>query len=579
MIDREALKQLAATWINRGATVLPLRGDKKDPVAHLVPRGFIDASNDPDDLWWFEHEDTELVGIVPGSIGALVLDVDVKNDANGNVNLEQLEREFGTLPEGSTITTRSGGWHIYLEKPDPNERIGNKDLCPGVNVRCDNGYVVAPGNPAYGSLNTNWRRPAPDWVMERLRAPAADAADYEAADEHRESEWHPTVLHRFEQYDGTGDRHTKMVGVVNALASYELLGYAGSTSALDELEDLFVESVRDRSSEAEAHREYRRALRGARERVRSHESSVIRERELDTEFIEQIVRENGGTDEDVAKVQEIAKAQALQPDNIMKVWPIGELMKADLNLSWMIRNVLIAPTYGQIAGPSKSLKTFLSQYLAVAVASKEPFLGQFPVERQGPVVVFVGEGGRVPWTRRLPRIAKSVGVEHVEDLPIYATFETAPILSPKFKDTVAYVLDKIDPVLAILDPLYSFHGGTTNSANLHEEGALLTAMADPFVEHESNLMIVNHYNRSTGRRSLDRITMAGSGEWSDSWWLSDEREPPMLDTGDFHITVEFGSRQWGGIKRDIDLNTGAPADEGFGEGEQPIQLSVRANYE
>lgn len=575
-MTEEAL-DLATRWMDRGAKLLPL-GANKAPVGHLVPGGFKDATSSPSKLWWFEHDDTRLVGLVPGSIGAIVLDVDVKSADNGDENLKALEAKQSGAVKGVLIATPSGGYHIYLRKPVMDEHIGNRDLCKGVNVRCDGGYVVAPGNPGYGRIEADsWRRPTylpPDWVMRILREPVAEAADYDEVDAHRESEWHPRVQAKFEEYTGEGDRHTSMATIVNALASYELLGFAGSTSSVEELREIFIESVADRSSAYVAGQEYDRALDGARKRVREHKSTVLEERDLDAAFIEQIIKENGGDDADVAKAYErVAERSKL------RMWSMNELMQADLTVHWLVRNVLITPTYGQIAGESKTLKTLLSQFLALAVASGRPFLGRFPVERTGPVVVFVGEGGRIPWTRRLPRIARAAGVADITNLPIHACFDTAPLLSDRFRNTVHDILEDVKPVLTILDPFYAFHGTEVNSASLHEEGALLTATAEPFIEQQTTLLIVNHMNKQQGGRSLKRITMAGSGEWVDSWIMTAEREPPQLDTGDFSITAEFGSRQWGGSRWDMDINIGNPDSDGLGASDAPITLNVRKNFD
>lgn len=581
------MRELALELIRSGARVLPLRADKS-PVSHLVPNGFRDASDRTNEMWWFEHDDTELVGLVPGSLGMLVLDVDVKNGTRGPQQLDAVAMADTGMKsrfwDGTycVVSTPSGGYHVYLDKPVDDEHIGNHDLCKGVNVRSDGGYVVAPGNPGYsiqqGSLSACVL--APSWVMRRLRASAAAEAEaklddpYGAPEARMEplGEWNVQVHRALDSFDPRGDRHTSMMLAVAALCSHELLGYAGATRALMILEDNFVKAVRDRSSEAEAIREYRRALDGARKRVRANVSVGLEERDKDRTFIEQIIREHGGTEEDVENVLKIEQ----QPSQL-QLWTMRELMAQDLTLNWLVRNVLVTPTYGQVAGEKKTLKTYLTQYLALAVATGERFLGQFDVEKQGNVVMFVGEGGRIPWTRRMPRIAESVGIPDIRAVPIHAVFQTAPLLSPAFKGTVETVIEHLDPVLTIIDPLYAFHGSETNSANIHEEGALLTAVAAPFIDHGSNLLIVNHFKKGAESRGLNRITMAGSGEWVDSWMFTEERSPANLNTGDFYINIEFGSRQWGGSRWEVDFNIGVQNAMGE-ESDSPIRFDVRRSY-
>jgi len=582
MIPRE----LALSLMVMGGKVLPLRGDKS-PVTHLVKRGFEDASSETRDLWWFEHEDTMMVGLVPGSLGYIVLDVDVKGGVSGPNNLEAVcfaaTSSKSGLWDGRTamVRTPSGGSHIYLGKPDRSEHVGNHDLCKGVNVRSDGGYVVAPDNAgyyyAYGH-DFSAMIQAPDWVMQRLRAAAAAEAEAKLDDPYAIPEarlepmdaWHPRVTEAFKSFDPRGDRHTSMTLAVAALCSHELLGYAGATLALMSLEVAFTSAVKDRADGLTATREYRRALEGARKRVRANVSVGLEERDKDRTFIEQIILDAGGNEEDVEKVLAMEQPR-------LRMWTMQELMASDLKLNWLVRNVVCIPTYGQIAGEKKTLKTYLSQYLALAVATGSPFLGQFPVERQGNVVMFIGEGGRIPWTRRMPRIAESVDIRDIRDVPIHSVFQTAPLLSPAFKGTIENALEHLDPVLTVIDPFYAYHGSETNSANIHEEGALLTAVAAPFIEHGSNLLIVNHFKKGAESRGLNRITMAGSGEWVDSWMFTAEREPANLNTGDFFIDVEFGSRQWGGSQWQIDFNIGVQNAMGE-ESDSPIRFELRRSY-
>jgi len=581
-------RELAQDLMARGAAVLPLRSDKS-PVTHLVHDGFHDASSDTRDLWWFEHEDTEMVGLVPGSLGLIVLDVDTKGERSGIDELNEIAPGWGHNDAwGAVVGTpsygrpygRPTGYHAYLAKPITAEHIGNHDLCPGVNVRSDAGYVVAPGNMAYefthGDLTGCLL--APDWVMERLRAAAKAEAEvslddpYDIPDARMEAvhEWHPKVTAAFSSFDPQGDRHTSMTVAVAALCNHELLGYPGATRALFILEENFTKAVRDRSDEWAARREFRRALDGGRARVRSTVSIGLEERDKDRQFVEQIILEHGGSQEDVEKVLS-------QHPSHLRMFTMRELMASDLTLNWLVRNVMVVPTYGQIAGEKKTLKTYLSQYLAVAVATGEPFLRQFPVEKQGNVVMFVGEGGKIPWTRRMPRIAESVGIRDIGDAPIHAVFQTAPLLSPAFKGTVETAIEQLDPVLTIIDPFYAYHGSETNSANIHEEGALLTAVAAPFIEHGSNLLIVNHFKKGSESRGINRITMAGSGEWVDSWIFTEERESADLNSGDFYIAAEFGSRQWGGSRWEIDFNIGVQNAMGE-EPDSPIHFELRRSY-
>ena len=196
----------------------------------------------------------------------------------------------------------------------------------------------------------------------------------------------------------------------------------------------------------------------------------------------------------------------------------------------------------------------------MAVAAGVPVFGRFVVDQAAPVVAYVGEGGRVPYTRRLERIASSMGVD-LRQVPLFPVFETAPVQSTTFQSTLARDLVELQPALVSLDPLYAYHGTGTNAANLFEEGALLNALSEPCLAAGAVLKVTTHFNKTGSGRGLDRLTMAGAQEWSDSWWLVSHREVPDVANGEFRLLLEVGSRQWGGSTWDLDLSIGSFNEE------------------
>ncbi|MBI4589993.1 MAG: bifunctional DNA primase/polymerase, partial [Candidatus Rokubacteria bacterium] len=90
---------------------------------------------------WFTRWPEANVGIVTGAVsGLVVLDIDSVEGLRAVA-----ERCGGTLPVTPIVRTPRG-WHVYLqhsgERTIPN-KIG---LLPGVDLRGDGGYVVAPGS-------------------------------------------------------------------------------------------------------------------------------------------------------------------------------------------------------------------------------------------------------------------------------------------------------------------------------------------------------------------------------------------------------------------------------------------------
>jgi AAA domain len=81
----------------------------------------------------------------------------------------------------------------------------------------------------------------------------------------------------------------------------------------------------------------------------------------------------------------------------------AELLATDQTFRWQVRGLLAKPTYGPIGGEKKSLKSYVATFVNLAMASGEKLFGHFEVDESGPVIAYVGEGGRVPYTRRLER--------------------------------------------------------------------------------------------------------------------------------------------------------------------------------
>ena len=245
-------------------------------------------------------------------------------------------------------------------------------------------------------------------------------------------------------------------------------------------------------------------------------------------------------------------------------------------MRWLVRGVWPERSHGPLAGAKKSLKSWNALALAVAVASGLPYLGvdKFAVELPGPVLVFNGEGGQVPYQRRFQRIAKAYGVNPA-DLPIWATFGVGPLDGPVFREAMKAHLDKVQPVLVILDPLYVYHPANVEAQNLYERGRMLGGLSN-LVGHETALVVVDHYRKTGGRNlDLDEIGQSGVAQWADSWILQAHREDPDLEAGRFRLSVEFGSRQWGGDRWAVDWDCGK-FDYDAGTPESDITWSVEA---
>jgi hypothetical protein len=156
--------------------IFPIRACEKGPP--LTPHGFYDASANEAQIrnWWTRWPFAN-IGLPTGATSKLlVLDFDPRN--GGPTGRSEIIRQFGSMPETCEVITGGGGRHIYFfyeGGPVP------KQLAPGVDLKGDGGYVVAP--PSIHPSGARYRidglegpraflniAAAPDWLLERIAA-------------------------------------------------------------------------------------------------------------------------------------------------------------------------------------------------------------------------------------------------------------------------------------------------------------------------------------------------------------------------------------------------------------------------
>ena len=136
--DKNQLKYLL-NYINRGWAVFPC-GGKIPKTKH----GFKDATRSLEEAERiFIPGDN--IGIATGQMsGIFVVDVDVKNGAKGLESLLELEDTYGKLTDTVEAITPSSGRHIYFRCPAGREIKSRNGFMPGIDIKADGGYVIAP---------------------------------------------------------------------------------------------------------------------------------------------------------------------------------------------------------------------------------------------------------------------------------------------------------------------------------------------------------------------------------------------------------------------------------------------------
>lgn len=171
------LKSDWALWYaEKSIPVFPCKPGRKEP---LTSNGFKDATTDPERIraWWSRWPDAN----VAYPTGKISKRISLDNDTYkpGAWTPEDIERELGELPDTLIVSTGRGGLQHIYEYPEDAEDLRNGmpegELGPGVCVKADGGYVVAPPSVTEGPYDVLHDRPlaeAPEWLIERLREPS-----------------------------------------------------------------------------------------------------------------------------------------------------------------------------------------------------------------------------------------------------------------------------------------------------------------------------------------------------------------------------------------------------------------------
>lgn len=149
----------------QGLPVFPLAARSKVPTKGS--RGFHDATTDPAVIEGFDPAGN--LGIATGK-GIVVVDVDPRN--GGDATLAKLVESQGELPETPCVQTGGGGQHYYFKANGHDLKCGAGVIGPGVDLKADGGYCVAPpsvhpsGDPYEWLVGPDTElAPIPEWLI------------------------------------------------------------------------------------------------------------------------------------------------------------------------------------------------------------------------------------------------------------------------------------------------------------------------------------------------------------------------------------------------------------------------------
>lgn len=213
---------------------------------------------------------------------------------------------------------------------------------------------------------------------------------------------------------------------------------------------------------------------------------------------------------------------------------------------WLVEGIWGRKSHGVVAGMPKTFKSTLVHDLAVSIASGKPFLNKFPVLESGPVIIIQNENADYIMKDRTERLLKSknlitpikqlggrkLRITLPEKLPIYfINQQNFSISNEEHRLELENMIEKINPVLVIFDPLYLMFDGEMNSAK--ELTPVLNWLLT--LKKQCGVMVIHHYNKnslmSKGSRMMGSIVLYG---WIESAWYLSKKENEEFEFEDFN---------------------------------------------
>lgn len=243
------------------------------------------------------------------------------------------------------------------------------------------------------------------------------------------------------------------------------------------------------------------------------------------------LKEDRGEKKSVTRVESV----------VLEVVDYSQLMSSSASTpGWLIKDFWMRNSHGIIAGEPKSFKSTLVMDMLFSVASDRKFLGQFPVEYGGPVLVVQNENADWIMKDRLEKLAFSRGevgnirtglgrrlrIEWARNLPLFFVNQQGFTLDDAAnKEALEDLIRRIRPAAINLDPLYLMFSGDVNSAK--DLNPVLQWCLYIKQTYDCSVILVHHYNKGGegkrgGQRMLGSTTLHG---WIESAWYLQTQEP------------------------------------------------------
>jgi hypothetical protein len=494
--------QYANYYASIGWSVIPVRG--KQPTFKNWQN---ERANFNKISGWFSQPDMN-IGIITGKASNIVvIDIDSEEGMNHIA-------QYITMPT-AMVRTGGGGRHYYFRHPGVDVPNGVKVL-PGVDVRGENGMVVAP--PSVHPNGTPYVWEEGSVALDDLPALPARLLSLITGNTKKtvtEADWAANITE--------GNRDAELTRRAGKL-------FRAGMAAKEVLATLITWN--------DTHCDPPLSVSQIRKIVDS----------IDKRQTPEIVDESPD----------------VKPEDYFKVYNFEDTLKKYglQEVIWSIHGWLPEATCGLVVAPPASYKTWLLLDLAVSMATGKPFLAKYKVEHPGPVLLVQQED---PFPMLFSRIGVIMNMgEPIErgDEYILPKAPPAPQIywhtdrllnfdNKKSVEGLRKAISEIRPKLVIVDPLYS----TISSKDYMAEGAQsMLALKQIRDDYGCSFMLAHHTVKRTdndGREGLWGSQFLNA--WLESGW---QIRQSKTEEGTIRIKRHFKSSAIPSVlKLNFDINT------------------------
>jgi hypothetical protein len=492
-----SLLETALAYAARGWAVLPLFGiaagrctcgqaDCASPGKH--PRtihGVKDASREPERIRAWDWAGAS-IGIATGAVsGLVVLDLDPRH--GGFESALTLKEKHGPLPDTLIASTGGSGMHLYFRHPGGRVPNSTSKIAPGIDVRGDGGFVVAPPSGHLSGNAYTWRngpvgepQPLPAWLEALIAAKPERSAGN---------------LERFQSGSTTASERWL----------YEALARATEGNRNDtglwlacQLRDAGIAEP----EAAEVLRQYAARCPAGQTPYSEREALATCRSAYATP-----PREPAAAPAPVVTRTVVAPPAAAAPLSA------GELLDQFPELRPpVIHDLLREAEIMNLIAASKSRKSWLVLNLALSVVAGRAWLRKFVVER-GDVLLIDNELHKQTLARRIRTVAEAMGLARHE----YAVSLHVEALRGRLQDlfTLRHYFEQLEPRryrLIVLDAFYRFLPVGTDENDNGAMAHLYNVLDSCAARLECAFVLIHH--ASKGSQADKSVTDVGAGAGS-----------------------------------------------------------------